>query len=58
MKDNDYLFDKIVQFMRKGHQLRMSMSAMDKAACNWLSGKNCYDDAIAVIRKLDKALLF
>ena len=55
LKDNDDLFDKIVQFVHQGHQLRMSISAIDKEACNRLSGKDCYDDAIDIIKRLDKA---
>ncbi len=55
IKDNDDLFEKIVKFVHAGHHLRMSISAIDRKACNRLSGKDCYDDAIEVIRKLDKA---
>ena len=55
LKNNDDLFDKIVQFVHRGHQLRMSISAIDKEACNRLSGKDCYDDAIDIIKRLNKA---
>lgn len=55
LKDNDILFNKIVQFVHAGHQLRMSMSAIDREVCDRLSGKPCYDDAIEVLKKLASA---
>ena len=55
LKDNDELFQRIVQFVHEGHQLRMSMSAIDRDLCNRLSGKDCYDDAIEVLKRLEAA---
>ena len=51
LKNNDILFHRVVEFIRAGHQVRMSISGIDRDVCNRLSGKNCYDDAMAVIRR-------
>ena len=55
IKDNPRLFQKIVDFVHAGHQLRMSISAMDREVCDRLSGRVCYDDALEIIRRLDQA---
>lgn len=58
LKNNENLFHKVVAFLRAGHQVRMSISAVDREACNRLSGKKCYDDAIAVIQRFEKEGVF
>ena len=52
LKDNSVLFERVVNFLKRGHQLRVSMSGADREVCNRLSGKDCYDDAIQIIQRL------
>ena len=58
LKNNEHLFQRVVSFLRAGHQVRMSMSAVERAACNRLSGKDCYDDALEVIHLFEKEGVF
>ena len=55
LKHNDQLFDKVVRFIKNGHQLRASVSGADREVCNRLSGRDCYDDFIEMVCRLDQA---
>ncbi len=52
LKNNASLLHRVAALIRAGYQVRMSISAVERDACNRLSGKNCYDDALEVINLL------
>ncbi|MBQ9817885.1 MAG: radical SAM protein [Proteobacteria bacterium] len=52
LKNNNELLDKVAQYIQNGLRVQMSISGSDREVCNRLSGRDCYDDAIAVIHKL------
>lgn len=54
LKNNASLLHRVAALIRADCQVRMSISAVDREACNRLSGKNCYDDALEVIQLLKK----
>ena len=52
LKNNDILLHKVVDHIKDGLKIQMSMSGADREVCNRLSGRDCYDDAIQVIHKI------
>ncbi len=58
LKNNASLLHRVAAFIRSNHQVRMSVSAVERDACNRLSGKNCYDDALEVIHLLKNEGVF
>ncbi len=52
LKSNASFLHRVAALLCANHQVRMSMSAVEREACNRLSGKNCYDDALEVINLL------
>ena len=50
---NETLFEAIADRINQGLQVQMSMSGTDRDVCDKLSGRACYDDGIAVLRKFE-----
>ena len=52
LKNRPDLADRIAAYIRDGADVLMSMSGADRTVCDELSGRPCFDDAIAVLDML------
>ncbi len=56
LKNNSIKFQQVVHLLKQNQlQLQMSLSGASREVCDRLSGRPCFDDALAILRRLAEA---